>query len=137
MAPREAQLSSQEAVIEVESLGRTFGTTVALDDVSLTASVGQVLGLLGPNGAGKTTLVRILATLLEPSAGRARVLGYDVVADAGKLRGVIGLTGQVATVDELLTGRENLFMIGELYQPTDARLPTRAGCGAGSTSRPA
>jgi ABC-2 type transport system ATP-binding protein len=108
-------LSDLEAVIEVESLTRVFGTTVALDDISLTAPAGRVLGLLGPNGAGKTTLVRILATLLAPSAGSARVLGYDVVGSAGKLRGVIGLTGQIATVDELLTGRENLVMIGELY----------------------
>src|SRR6202789_974036 len=97
-----------DTAIEIEELGRTFGATTALDGVSLTAPAGRVLGLLGPNGAGKTTLVRILATLLWPTAGTARGLGCDVVRDAARLRGMIGLTGQVATVDELLTGRENL-----------------------------
>jgi ABC-2 type transport system ATP-binding protein len=115
-----------ETAIEVEGLRRTFGPTVALDEVSLTARAGTVLGLLGPNGAGKTTLVRILATLLTPTAGTARVLGRDVVRDAARLRGLIGLTGQVATVDELLTGRENLEMIGGLYHLPRARARQRA-----------
>ena len=75
-----------------------------------------MLALLGPNGAGKTTLVRILATLLKPDSGRARVAGYDVVADARRLRSLIGLAGQYAAVDELLTGRENLELVGLLYQ---------------------
>jgi ABC-2 type transport system ATP-binding protein len=108
-------METPQAAIEAVALRRTFGESVALDGVSLAVAPGRVLGLLGPNGAGKTTLVRILSTLLAPSAGTARVLGYDVVADAARLRSVIGLTGQVATVDELLTGRENLEMIARLY----------------------
>ena len=115
-----------DTAIEIEELGRTFGATTALDGVSLTAPAGRVLGLLGPNGAGKTTLVRILATLLSPTAGTARVLGCDVVRDAARLRGMIGLTGQVATVDELLTGRENLEMIAGLYHLPRSRARQRA-----------
>jgi ABC-2 type transport system ATP-binding protein len=88
----------------------------ALDGVDLTVDEGQVLGLLGPNGAGKTTTVRILATLLRPDAGRATVAGLDVVRDAQALRYLIGLSGQYAAVDENLTGRENLWMFGRLYQ---------------------
>ena len=114
-----------DTAIEIEDLGRAFGATMALDGVSLTAPAGKVLGLLGPNGAGKTTLVRILATLLAPTTGTARVLGCDVVRDAARLRGLIGLTGQVATVDELLTGRENLEMIAGLYHLPRARARQR------------
>ncbi len=88
----------------------------ALDGVSLNVEQGTVLGLLGPNGAGKTTLVRILTTLLLPDAGRATVMGYDVVKDARRLRSVIGLAGQSAAVDDYLTGRENLEMVGRLYR---------------------
>jgi ABC-2 type transport system ATP-binding protein len=112
--------------IEIDGLRRVFGATVALDGVSLTAPVGRVLGLLGPNGAGKTTLIRILATLLAPSSGTARVLGHDVVQDAARLRRLIGLTGQVATVDELLTGRENLEMIGGLHHLSRQQARQRA-----------
>ncbi len=104
-----------EAVIEVEAVAKRFGSTQALADVSLAPERGKVLALLGPNGAGKTTLVRILTTLLRPDSGRARVAGYDIVADAGPLRAVIGLAGQYAAVDELLTGRENLELVGLLY----------------------
>src|SRR6476646_9301191 len=88
----------------------------ALDGIDLTVAEGTVLGLLGPNGAGKTTTVRILATLLRPDAGRATVAGFDVVREAQQLRRVIGLSGQYAAVDENLTGRENLWMFGRLYQ---------------------
>ena len=88
----------------------------ALDGLDLTVPEGTVLGLLGPNGAGKTTTVRILATLLRPDAGHATVAGFDVVRQADQLRSVIGLSGQFAAVDENLTGRENLFMFGRLYQ---------------------
>ena len=119
-------MAQPDTAIEIEGLRRTFGTTAALDGVSLTAPAGKVLGLLGPNGAGKTTLVRILATLLAPTAGTARVLGCDVVKDAARLRGMIGLTGQVATVDELLTGRENLEMIAGLYHLPRSRARQRA-----------
>lgn len=95
---------------------RTGKTEVrALDGVSLTVAEGTVLGLLGPNGAGKTTAVRILATLLRPDSGRATVAGFDVVREAQQLRSVIGLSGQYAAVDENLTGRENLEMVGRLY----------------------
>jgi ABC-2 type transport system ATP-binding protein len=98
----------------------------ALDGIDLTVAEGTVLGLLGPNGAGKTTTVRILATLLKPDAGRATVAGYDVVRDAQKLRTVIGLSGQYAAVDENLTGRENLWMFGRLYQLQNAIARRRA-----------
>jgi ABC-2 type transport system ATP-binding protein len=92
------------------------GEVRALDGLDLQVEEGTVLALLGPNGAGKTTTVRILATLLRPDAGSASVLGYDVVRDAQRLRRVIGLSGQYAAVDENLTGRENLWMFGRLYQ---------------------
>ena len=88
----------------------------ALDGVDLAVEEGTVLGLLGPNGAGKTTTVRILATLLRPDAGRATIAGFDVVRQAQEIRSVIGLSGQYAAVDENLTGRENLWMFGRLYQ---------------------
>jgi ABC-2 type transport system ATP-binding protein len=103
------------AMIEVETLAKRFGSTEALAGVSLGVERGKVLALLGPNGAGKTTLVRILTTLLRPDSGQARVAGYDVVADAVRLRTVIGLAGQYAAVDELLTGRENLELVGLWY----------------------
>ncbi|WP_308818084.1 ATP-binding cassette domain-containing protein [Pseudonocardia alni] len=100
--------------IEVDGLVRTFGDVRAVDGISFSAERGQVLGLLGPNGSGKTTTVRMLATLLPPSAGRAAVLGRDVVGDAAGVRSLIGLTGQYAAVDEALTGRDNLYLIGRL-----------------------
>jgi oleandomycin transport system ATP-binding protein len=101
-------------VIEAEGLTKRFGATQALAGVDLHADSGRVLALLGPNGAGKTTIVRILATLLKPDAGRARVCGYDVVADATVVRQLLALTGQYASVDEQLTGTENLIMICRL-----------------------
>ncbi len=101
--------------IEAQNLEKTFGGTVrALDGVSFTVEEGTVFGLLGPNGAGKTTAVRILTTIVHPDAGTARVLGHDVVAEAGRVRSLIGLAGQYAAVDENLTGRENIFMVGRL-----------------------
>lgn len=102
-----------EAIV-AEGLVKTFGQTKALRGVDLAVRTGSVLGLLGPNGAGKTTVVRILATLLRPDAGHARVGGLDVVSDAHRVRGLIGLTGQYASVDESLTGSENLRLIGRL-----------------------
>ncbi len=101
--------------IEVAHVSKRFGSTVALDDVSLRVKAGTVLALLGPNGAGKTTLVRVLTTLLQPDSGRASVAGFDVAKDARTVRALIGLAGQYATVDELLTGRENLELVGLLY----------------------
>jgi len=106
---------SGDAAIEVEGIVKRFGDVKALDGVELAAEPGKVLGLLGPNGAGKTTLVRILATLIEPDAGRARVTGLDVVEQAAQVRERIGLAGQYAAVDENLTGLENLTMVGRLY----------------------
>ncbi len=101
--------------IVAEGLVKHYGEVRALDGLDLLAPEGSVLGVLGPNGAGKTTCVRILTTLLTPDAGRATVAGFDVVRDAEALRRVIGLSGQYAAVDEYLTGRENLDMIGRLY----------------------
>jgi ABC-2 type transport system ATP-binding protein len=114
-----------DAII-VENLQKRFGSVVALDGVSFSVPTGTVLGLLGPNGAGKTTLVRILATLLAPSAGRARVLGHDVVSEALAVRRRIGLAGQFAAVDGELTGRENVEMIARLYRlrAVEARIRT-------------
>ncbi len=101
--------------IEAEGLEKTFGGTVrALDGVSFSVEEGTVFGLLGPNGAGKTTAVRILTTIVRPDGGSGRVLGHDVVSQAGRVRSLIGLAGQYAAVDENLTGRENIFMVGRL-----------------------
>jgi ABC-2 type transport system ATP-binding protein len=113
-------------VIEAEGLAKRFGSTQALAGVDLNVPEGTVLALLGPNGAGKTTLVRILTTLLKPDGGRARVAGYDVVADAAPLRSAIGLAGQYAAVDELLTGRENLELVGLWYHLAKAEYKRRA-----------
>ncbi len=109
-----------EAAICAEGVRREFGDVVALDGLDLEVEAGTVFGLLGPNGAGKTTFVRVLATLLRPTAGRATVLGKDVVADPMAVRRRIGLAGQYAAVDENLTGFENLELVGRLYH-----LPSR------------
>jgi daunorubicin resistance ABC transporter ATP-binding subunit len=103
------------AVIDVKEISKRFGTTAALDRVSLSVEAGKVLALLGPNGAGKTTLVRVLSTLVRPDGGHASISGFDVQKDAKTVRAMIGLAGQFATVDELLTGRENLELVGLLY----------------------
>ncbi|GAA2133563.1 ATP-binding cassette domain-containing protein [Actinomadura napierensis] len=109
-----------------EGLVKRFGKTTALDGVDLAARPGTVLGVLGPNGAGKTTAIRILATLLRPDAGRAEVRGLDVVRDAAEVRRMIGLTGQYASVDEDLTGAENLVLIGRLLDLRKAEARARA-----------
>jgi len=100
--------------IEATGLVKSFGETRAVDGVDLAVRSGSVYGVLGPNGAGKTTTIRMLATLLRPDAGRARVLGHDIVEEADAVRSAVSLTGQLASVDEDLTGRENLIMIGRL-----------------------
>src|ERR671914_635037 len=115
-----------EDAIVVEGLEKSYGSVRALCSVDFSAPTGSVLGLLGPNGAGKTTAVRILATLLEPDGGTARVAGLDAVRDAAKLRSKIGLAGQYAAVDENLTGFENLEMVGRLYHMGKADARARA-----------
>jgi ABC-2 type transport system ATP-binding protein len=115
-----------EPSIQATGLVKHFGEVRALDGVDFEAAPGTVLGLLGPNGAGKTTAVRVLATLLEPDAGSARVAGHDVVRDAARLRERIGLAGQYAAVDENLTGAENLTMVGRLYGERRASATARA-----------
>ncbi|MEA2396555.1 MAG: type transport system ATP-binding protein [Thermoleophilaceae bacterium] len=102
--------------VHVEGVTKRFGATVALAGVDLDVAEGTVFGLLGPNGAGKTTLIRVLATLLAPDAGHAHVFGRDVVREAPAVRETLGLTGQFAAVDEILTGRENLEMFGRLFR---------------------
>ena len=141
--------------IQVEGLVKHFGETRALDGIDLAVETGTILGLLGPNGAGKTTAVRMLATLIKPDAGRALVGGFDVLHDAHRVRQLIGMTGQYASVDENLTGTENLVLIGRLLQiprreakararqlldgsdwptqPRGRRRPTRAVCADAST----
>jgi ABC-2 type transport system ATP-binding protein len=120
------------AAIDAEGLVKVYGGTKrskevrALDGVDLAVPEGTILGLLGPNGAGKTTAVRVLTTLLKPDAGSARVLGIDVVKRPTEVRRVIGLSGQYAAVDENLTGRENLVMVGRLYHLGRAAAEKRA-----------
>jgi ABC transporter DrrB family efflux protein len=118
---------SSVPAVRVEGVVKRFGVTVALDGAGLEVPAGMVFGLLGPNGAGKTTLVRILATLLAPDAGRAEVLGHDVMREPAAVRDLIGLTGQFAAVDELLTGRENLEMFGRLFKLSGEQAHRRAG----------
>lgn len=113
--------------IYAEGLVKTFGEVRALDGVDLDVPEGTVLGLLGPNGAGKTTAVRVLTTLLRPDSGRAVVAGVDVLQNPNEVRRSIGLSGQFAAVDEYLTGRENLQMVGRLYQMNAKAAKVRAG----------
>jgi ABC-2 type transport system ATP-binding protein len=119
-------LPSSAPAARVEGATKRFGATVALAGVDLEVPEGTVFGLLGPNGAGKTTLVRILTTLLTPDAGRAEVLGHDVVREPVAVRELLGLTGQFAAVDELLTGRENLEMFGRLFKLSREQARRRA-----------
>src|SRR6201981_2893775 len=120
-------LASSVPAVRVEGVGKRFAGNVAVVGAGREVPAGMVFGLLGPNGAGKTTLVRILATLLAPDAGRAEVLGHDVAAEPAAVRELIGLTGQFAAVDELLTGRENLEMFGRLFKLSGEQARRRAG----------
>jgi ABC-type multidrug transport system ATPase subunit len=116
-----------DTAVEVDGLRKAFGTVLALDGLSFRVPAGSVLGLLGPNGSGKTTTVSILSTALRPDAGRATIGGLDVVADAARVRRVIGFAGQFAAVDPNLTGRENLTLIGRLSRLGRAQARARAG----------
>jgi ABC-2 type transport system ATP-binding protein len=106
--------ASSALAIEATGLVKAFGDTVAVDGVDLAVRRGSVYGMLGPNGAGKTTTIRMLATLIRPDAGTALVLGHDIVKEGDEVRAAVSLTGQLASVDEDLTGRENLILIGRL-----------------------
>jgi daunorubicin resistance ABC transporter ATP-binding subunit len=117
---------TDQLMIEAHGLTKRFGSTVALDGIDLAVPAGAILGVLGPNGAGKTTAVRILTTLALPDSGSARVAGYDVVRDAPAVQRNIGVTAQDATLDEVLTGRQNLVMVGRLSGLRRAQAKARA-----------
>src|SRR5687767_13383072 len=112
--------------IEATGFVKSFGDVRAVDGVDLAVRTGSVYGVLGPNGAGKTTTIRMLATLLAPDEGSARVLGHDIVREGDAVRSLVSLTGQLASVDEDLTGRENLILIGRLLGLRRAGAKARA-----------
>jgi ABC-2 type transport system ATP-binding protein len=118
--------TSDTLAIEAHGLVKTFGETHAVDGLDLTVRKGAVYGVLGPNGAGKTTTIRILATLIQPDSGSARVLGRDVLEEPDEVRSLVSLTGQLASVDEDLTGAENLILLGRLLGFERARAKSRA-----------
>jgi ABC-2 type transport system ATP-binding protein len=121
-------MSSDSALaIEASGLVKSFGEARAVDGVDLAVRSGAVYGVLGPNGAGKTTTIRMLATLLRPDAGQARVLGHDIVKEADEVRAAVSLTGQLASVDEDLSGRENLILLGRLLGLSRSDAKQRAG----------
>ncbi|CAM3391714.1 ATP-binding cassette domain-containing protein [Mycobacterium frederiksbergense] len=115
-----------EYAIELDDITKSFGEKQALSGVTFRMPAGTVLGVLGPNGAGKTTTINVLSTLIRPTSGSAKVAGYDVVTQAAQVRKSIGLTGQYAAIDEMLTGRENLVLFGELNGLTRAQARARA-----------
>src|SRR5690348_4540825 len=112
------------SAIAVSGLRKAFGDKVVLDGIDLSVPAGTVFSLLGPNGAGKTTTVNVLATLMSADAGTVRVAGHDIATETKAVRAVIGVTGQFAAVDELLTGRENLQLMADLKRVADRRLVT-------------
>ncbi|MFU8876012.1 ATP-binding cassette domain-containing protein [Micromonospora sp. SL4-19] len=118
--------NSSHLAVEATGLVKTFGTTRAVDGIDLSIPAGSVYGFLGPNGAGKTTTIRMLATLLRPDAGSARVFGHDVVSHAAAVRDRISLTGQYASLDDGLTARENLVLLGRLHGHSRAGTAARA-----------
>ena len=119
--------SRSTLAVEASGLVKVFGKTRAVDEVDLQVPTGSVYGFLGPNGAGKTTVIRMLATLLRPAAGHARVLGHDIVGQADAVRRRVSLTGQYASVDEDLTGRENLVLLARLLGHARTQAKARAG----------
>ena len=119
-------MTTAPLAIEATGLAKSFGTTRAVDGVDLAVPAGAIYAVLGPNGAGKTTTIRMLATLIAPDAGRGLVLGHDIVTDADAVRSLVSLTGQLASVDEELTGRENLILLGRLLGLGRAAARTRA-----------
>ena len=126
----------QQVMIEAEGLQKRYGEHLAVASVDVAVPCGRILGVLGPNGAGKSTTVRMLTTMTEPDGGSGRVGGLDVVRDAGAVRRIIGVTGQDATLDELLTGAQNLVLVGELSRMSHAmRRRERASCSSTSSSR--
>src|ERR671917_429960 len=118
--------SPSTLAVEASGLVKVFGKVRAVDGVDLAVSRGSVYGVLGPNGAGKTTTIRMLATLMKPDAGEARVLGRDIVRDSDAVRSAVSLTGQMASVDEDLTGRENLILLARLLGLKRADAKARA-----------
>jgi len=128
MAEKDKELSAvcADASISAEGISKRFGKVQALDNINLIVDPGTVFALLGPNGSGKTTLVRILTTLLRPDSGTAHIAGYDVIHEAQLVRSVIGLAGQYPAVEEVLTGKENLEMIGQLYHLGKEKAKARA-----------
>src|ERR687891_2932380 len=123
---RRNRMTESPLAIEATGLVKVFGDTRAVDGVDLAVRSGSVYGVLGPNGAGKTTTIRMLATLLHPDGGSAQVLGHDIVREADAVRGLVSLTGQIASVDEDLTGRENLILLARLLGLRRADAKTRA-----------
>ena len=119
-------MTSSPLALEASGLVKSFGEVRAVDGVDLAVRTGSVYGVLGPNGAGKTTTIRMLATLLRPDAGSGRVLGHDIVKEADAVRGLVSLTGQMASVDEDLTGRENLILLARLLGLRRADAKSRA-----------
>jgi ABC-type multidrug transport system ATPase subunit len=129
-------LTSSNYVIEARNLTKSYGRGQVLKGIDLQVEPGTMVALLGPNSAGKTRIVRILSTLLSFDGATVRVDGHNVRTEAGKVRAVIGLTGQATAVDELLTGRENLVLMGQLYRLTSASARVRAQkCAGGQAAR--
>lgn len=126
---------SAEAAIVAQGLAKSFGDLKAVDGIDLVVPRGMIFAILGPNGAGKTTLMRMLATLSRPDAGTATVMGHDLMTAPADVRGVIAMTGQFASLDEDLTGRENLILLARLWGFAESRGRARTSCWLPSTCR--
>ena len=127
MTPDNDRTTDSLPIVFVQGLYKAFGQVRAVDGIDLTIKPATITALLGPNGSGKTTFVRILCTLLRPDRGTAKIAGLDVVRDAAAVRSIIGLAGQNTAVDDILSGRENLEMIGRLYHLDGKEARRRAG----------